>query len=398
MPTMLIVTCAGCGKRYKGTPGSTKYRCASCNNTLTFPRMPRAALPGKALCSNCWRGTDSSPELTVCPACKQRIGTRVGGRATLPGLFASAADPLPFDDQDEQLISTARDLGGRIVAAQVAAMLSDRAVPPENNEACEAPRPAGTQYQVQTAGAGNGASECRNEPLVHYDRARQAEDPWRTVPGEGPAASASCQDRTASGGRGDSGPHHEELARQEEAPQAHAQPAGTSGDAIAEQGAAPSRFEGATKTSDELQALVMQLQAEKAALQRQLDYLRETAVKTLEPLCEEYARRMRDVLGDADRIRTFIAHVRQDVIRRLEATESAVSELRSQVASTGQEMNERLAKVIGTEPPKVEIVPVPAFASSGPFKEVLAAGIPPGTAVTVARHAPKDDHAHSPAA
>jgi hypothetical protein len=307
---------------------------------------------------------------------------------------------LPIDDQDERLICTAQDLKAKVLAAQVAAMLGDHTPTTANEprEASEEPQPTGIERQEETAGAGNGASGSRNVPLVQREMALKMDDPWRKAPDEVNSASARRQNHAASEGCVPSKPRPEALVGYAATPKANDQPPGASNGATAECEASDGPSAQAPKARDEALALVDQLQTERAALQRELDYLRETAIKTLEPLCEDYARRTRDLIAEADRVHVFIQHVRQDVNRRLEMAESAVGELRDQLAAAGQEMNERLAKVIGTEPHKLESVHVPAFASNGPFVELLAAGLPPGAVVTVSHHAPADGHAKSPAA
>lgn len=177
---LMIVTCAGCGRRYRGTPGSKRYRCAHCHNILTFPGLTRAAAPGKALCSNCWSATDSHHEPIACPACGERIGTRDGGRAALPGLFSNAEEPLPFNEEDEKLIRTARELEVRIVAAQVAAVRGCGADTPASGERgksqAAAAESSGSQHQVEaprdeTAKACEQAVQLRDEALKSRDEA-----------------------------------------------------------------------------------------------------------------------------------------------------------------------------------------------------------------------------------
>ena len=77
----LIVTCAGCGAKYRGESGPKKFRCAACSNLFTFPDQPKAASTGTILCSNCWTETVPTEKLKTCGFCSQRVSPRYGGLA-----------------------------------------------------------------------------------------------------------------------------------------------------------------------------------------------------------------------------------------------------------------------------------------------------------------------------
>ncbi len=77
----LIVTCAGCGAKYRGESGPKKFRCAACSNLFTFPEQPKAATAGTILCSNCWTETVPTEKLKTCGFCSQRVSPRYGGVA-----------------------------------------------------------------------------------------------------------------------------------------------------------------------------------------------------------------------------------------------------------------------------------------------------------------------------
>ncbi|HEY3322576.1 MAG TPA: HAMP domain-containing sensor histidine kinase [Planctomycetota bacterium] len=93
----VIVSCAGCGRRYKGIPWQA-LRCAGCGNVLTFPVGTREAPDGQVLCSNCWSRLEQRTDLTQCPSCGQRVSPCHGGHAA-PWIFGSclalAIDELP---------------------------------------------------------------------------------------------------------------------------------------------------------------------------------------------------------------------------------------------------------------------------------------------------------------
>ncbi|MEI6234058.1 MAG: hypothetical protein WCT04_13470 [Planctomycetota bacterium] len=77
----LIVTCAGCGAKYRGESGPKKFRCAACSNLFTFPEQPKTASAGTILCSNCWTETVPTEKLKTCGFCSQRVSPRYGGLA-----------------------------------------------------------------------------------------------------------------------------------------------------------------------------------------------------------------------------------------------------------------------------------------------------------------------------
>src|SRR5436190_12963608 len=77
----LIVTCAGCGAKYRGESGPKKFRCAACSNLFTFPDQPKAPTTGTILCSNCWTETVPTEKLKTCGFCSQRVSPRYGGQA-----------------------------------------------------------------------------------------------------------------------------------------------------------------------------------------------------------------------------------------------------------------------------------------------------------------------------
>ena len=78
----LIVTCAGCGAKYRGESSPKKFRCAACSNLFTFPEKPMAASTGTILCSNCWTETVPTEKLKACGFCSQRVSPRYGGQSS----------------------------------------------------------------------------------------------------------------------------------------------------------------------------------------------------------------------------------------------------------------------------------------------------------------------------
>ena len=56
-----ILTCASCGKSFKGSPGSKKFHCATCHEVTTVGTQGGGS--GKILCGNCWSSMELREEL-----------------------------------------------------------------------------------------------------------------------------------------------------------------------------------------------------------------------------------------------------------------------------------------------------------------------------------------------
>lgn len=77
----MIVSCANCGKRFKGSPGSRKFKCSGCSNLFTFPEIAMEPADDHILCSNCWSEMKANPDLRACPMCSQKLSHAHGGKA-----------------------------------------------------------------------------------------------------------------------------------------------------------------------------------------------------------------------------------------------------------------------------------------------------------------------------
>src|SRR3569832_2028756 len=92
-----IISCAGCGKRFKGVSGAKKFKCSGCQNIFTFPEGPREPGYGKSLCSDCWCETDWREDLANCGSCNQKISPDFGGKAQI---WAAGSSLAPMVTQD----------------------------------------------------------------------------------------------------------------------------------------------------------------------------------------------------------------------------------------------------------------------------------------------------------
>ena len=87
----MIVSCASCGKRFKGTSGTRKFKCSACGNLFTFPATAKSPAPGNILCSSCWTEIKSQSDLKSCPMCQQKLSPQHGGRASEESSVLDAA-------------------------------------------------------------------------------------------------------------------------------------------------------------------------------------------------------------------------------------------------------------------------------------------------------------------
>lgn len=285
-----IISCAGCGKRFKGIPGVKKFKCSGCHNIFTFPEGPREPGYGKSLCSNCWCEVDWREDLSACPACTQKIAPAHGGKAALWAAGSSLAPMVMHDDQ-AKVPGAQRELDVRI--AELTAQLS-------------AAQTAQTQLQ-------NSLLSMRADNDARIEEMRQ------TL----------------------------EIAQQE---------------------------------SNDRNAMMLQARTE-------LDQYRMMAVAALEPLSLEYTRRMREMIGETDKLRLSLKELRDDFTRRIDRVDQSSAELREKLSTACREINERLSAVLGVEPDRGEVLDDPSRLPEGPLAELLAAGVPiSATAIVVAKH------------
>ncbi len=126
----LIVTCAGCGAKYRGESGPKKFRCAACSNLFTFPDQPKSAAAGSILCSNCWTETVPTEKLKNCGFCSQRVAPRYGGVAAEDKQAKAKKQLVPNDPNLTDAAARANPPSGEMKAGGVIA-------PPERKKSGE---------------------------------------------------------------------------------------------------------------------------------------------------------------------------------------------------------------------------------------------------------------------
>jgi hypothetical protein len=112
----IIVSCAGCGKRYKGLPGPRKFKCAACQNLLTYPDSPHASSPAKLVCSFCWKDNNFDEGIAHCAHCGQKVSAKFGGKAAYP---ASASARMLVAVPDEPAVQDKTDLVEKIALLEL---------------------------------------------------------------------------------------------------------------------------------------------------------------------------------------------------------------------------------------------------------------------------------------
>lgn len=123
----MIVACAGCGKRFKGSPSPKKFKCSGCHNLFTFPDAPRAAAEGKLLCTCCWGEVEKGAEPMDCPTCGQKLTPAHSGRAA-PAASSSNLQPTVIVPQDAPHLAKIEELDKKLAAldAQLADLQKDK--------------------------------------------------------------------------------------------------------------------------------------------------------------------------------------------------------------------------------------------------------------------------------
>ncbi|HEY3322574.1 MAG TPA: hypothetical protein VGP72_19090 [Planctomycetota bacterium] len=312
-----IVVCAGCGKRYKGTPGERKFRCTTCNNLLTFPPSARSANPNRLLCSNCWSDLERTADLSACPYCQQRVSLDFGGQA-LAGNHGQA----DAGDEHAQIQAARRQLEAK-------------------------------NLELQAQLAESQAHRTRSEEQF-ASRLREAEE--------------------------------------------------KSAKMLSELGSARAELD--------------QANAQTQAAQAQLEQFRAAAVVALEPLVQEFATRMSITLADVATLQSKIQDTRQELCTRLDSLDRVCSQLEQRLCALDGELGQHLNAVLGCDVPTEQSCAQPAappasqpnestpaqddqpatsrsaepsarrnpILTTGPLKELLAAGIAPSNAVVVLRH------------
>jgi DNA-directed RNA polymerase subunit RPC12/RpoP len=237
-----IVSCSGCGKRYKGTSSSKAFRCSGCNQAFTFPSAARTPSSGYVFCSNCWTENETQSAPFPCAQCQQTLNPQCVGRAVAwaagssltPSVLDGADDPVERDRGD--LLTRIKDLESKLKK-----------------------------------------TESRTQDLqVERDRAI---------------------------------------------------------------------------------AQINQKQMEVVQLRTEFQQYRNIAVQALEPIGEEFAKRMRKLLDRLDQAGKDAQTLREEFVVRIEKLESDINSAREQARNTTNEVNTRLSSVLGTPCAKIEEPP-----------------------------------------
>lgn len=333
----LFVTCAGCGKRYRGSPSSKKYKCNACENLFTFPEQPCKPDPGKVLCSHCWMQVDLSETLTSCPGCGQKISPAHGGRAGPPSALAPASNPGMAVDHTPVIADLARErdelreskkkqekIIAELMAQLALAKASQASAPPSEGATDEQPRWE-LQLEIGELQSKVGALE---EQLAAVTADRDA--------------AAAARDEAAVACRA--------LAQRMAGMEAQASDELRAGGSDPADVQARQELEGRlAQLQEHVTALYAErdealLQAQRA--QNELDQFREAAVQTLEPLGAEYNQAMQEILAEAEALLEASRAQEEAARQRMELG----GQLKEHLSSVRQQMLDRLGAVLGTQP------------------------------------------------
>lgn len=109
MSDIVVVTCAGCGKRYKGSTPGKKFKCSECLNLFTFPDQPHAPLPGHTCCTNCWTENPIDEKLKDCPNCTQKLSPRIVGKASSLASISQAHQSISENELQNQIVALMKE-------------------------------------------------------------------------------------------------------------------------------------------------------------------------------------------------------------------------------------------------------------------------------------------------
>ncbi|MCY3019852.1 MAG: hypothetical protein NTW87_12595 [Planctomycetota bacterium] len=432
----LVATCAGCGKRYKGLPSAKKYKCTGCQNIFTFPEAPRSAAPGKVLCSNCWTEVETAADLHACPGCGQKVSPLIGGNAASREELGNGTHPSPLLENYEKAIASQQELEAKVaeMREQLAAALAARdqaqaieVAARQERDVAQAARDEATTAEGTARQERDAALRERDEALKARDEAAQLRD--RAVASQEEAVRAAdealkaCDEAVKTRDealktrdealqtrdeavktrdeafkiRNEALQARDEAAKtcdealktRDEALQARDEALRICDEAMKARESAVADRDLALKARDEAQALSAQRGAEAARAREELEQFRDTAVRVLEPLGQDYSARMQEMIAAADELRAEVKRARDEVAQRMDHVEHSAADLRDNLKAVSSDVHERLCDAIGVSAEDDKTATKPLLTPTGPLAELLAAGVPPEAAI-VTPHRPQE--------
>jgi hypothetical protein len=304
----MIVSCAGCGKRYRGTPGSKKFKCTHCQNLLTFPETPRSAtVEGTVLCSFCWSDVPHDNSLMTCPTCSQKVWPRFGGRCTPFGEASSSSQRMAnvLDENKSQ---------GAISQIRQAVVIP---TPPQGVP----PTSSASQSNASQAAV---ASAPPTPPTSEADAKTKKEL----------EAKVNELLRLYTTAQTEQAMHRMDADR-------------------------------ATRQYQEAQKEVQNLR-------RELEDLRNAAVHALEPLAEDYSKLMKKVASRVEDLEVEIRKTQEESMTRLQELRQMSDRLKENIELARREFATRLAQIIGADADLTPIPgSMPAPSSNASLQAVL---------------------------
>ncbi|MFH0939681.1 MAG: hypothetical protein V1899_10445 [Planctomycetota bacterium] len=361
----LVITCASCGKRYRGNHGSKPFKCGVCDNLLTIPIAPQAPADGRILCSNCWTELDLQEDLTICSACGENIALLIGGKAKMSKACSSShlasrhsgKQPAANDQTElkKYLISALQERDEAVAAhKKQEKVMSDLMAQLAFSKAAQAAtikdsdEPARWELQMEVGELKSRleSMETQFKNAVHErdktlaareeveEGRRKAEAHIFELEGYLAAEKQARAQETTLKTRVQINPELERKTLQ------------------LEQNVITAREErtAAIKERDEAHAKMIQAQSE-------LNRFREAAVMALEPLGSEYNKTMKELITESE---TLIAKARQqheEANQRMSQLETLGANLKEHLLMVRREMAQRLSQVLGSPASDSSILP-----------------------------------------
>jgi hypothetical protein len=346
----IIVTCAGCGKRFKGSPGPKKFKCSDCSNLFMFPDAPCTPSEGHTYCTLCWTELGQDAGLEDCPNCRQKIKTGIAGKAVLAGSGSILPQiNAPVTSTRLPAVDKPPDLHQQLIAAyhERDALLQTK----KENEKTK------TVLLQRLAFAEAQAQAKASQPAEETGGSQ-----WelQMEVGELKTQLSKLQADLAEAERG-----RDEALAFAEAKAAELEALGGSGEKPAAAGGNVAELEDqiAKLTRERDEAVEGMSQA-----QFNLDRFREAAVAAIEPLGQEYSRQMRELMTETESMLNQLRQMHQESYQRMDEKLNIVAEsLKERMKNVRRDMAIRMAEVLGT-PPEQSMQQMPEVDDQTPTK------------------------------
>jgi hypothetical protein len=340
----LIVTCAGCGKRYKGTTSLKKFKCAECQNLFSFPGSPVLPGPQMTCCSHCWTEIPLHEDLRDCPACAQKISPKFVGKAASAQQASISQSQHAVGDNDlqRQLAQVVKERDELIEIRKQ----QDRTM----GSLLEQVAFAKSQRAASAEPAADAGWEIKMEVGQLKARVAALEDEAKTLTEQRDAGAATVQALQQKADEMQS--RAAEFAAK--AAELETRMSTTSTRPVME-GTGPVDHKAEQRVA-ELEAQLAQLEEAQAALVRErneaienLEQFRQAATQALTPLGVDCSKSIKRLMGETEAAIEKLREQQHEASRLLDLQIKASGEaLKVQMKQVRREIVDRFAEVLGT--------------------------------------------------